>query len=282
LPKLRPSNTEEESVIKDRNHAIGLLDSGVGGLTVAKEIFRQLPGERIVYFGDTVRMPYGPRPHAEVRGFARQIIRFLDTQDIKMVIVACNSATAAGLPHYQAEFDLPIIGVIEPGVRAALKYTRTRRVGVIGTTGTIASGAYERSIKAIDPEAAVISRACPLFVLLVENDLVDTPEALRVAEEYLKPLKEAEVDALILGCTHYPLMSHVLAKVMGPEVKLISSAEETAGEAAEVLRRLNLYQEQSKPVNRHRYFVSGNPAQFEGIGVKLLCQPVEAYQVILP
>ncbi len=282
MPKLKPSKKEEESTITDRNHAIGLLDSGVGGLTVAKEIFRQLPGERIVYFGDTARMPYGPRPHAEVRGFGRQIIRFLETQDVKLVIVACNSATAAGLPHYQAEFDLPIIGVIEPGVRAALKHTRTGRVGVIGTTGTIASGAYERSIRAINPEVTVFSLACPLFVLIVENDLVDTPEALRVAEEYLNPLREARVDVLILGCTHYPLMSHVLARVMGPEVKLISSAEETAREAEEVLRRLKLNQEEAKPANRHRYFVSGSPGPFESIGRKLLCRPVEAYQVILP
>jgi len=249
---------------------------------VAAEIFRQLPGERIVYFGDTARMPYGPRPQAEVCGFARQIIRFLETQEVKMVIVACNSAAAAGLPHYQAEFDLPVIGVIEPGVTAALKYTKTKKVGVIGTTGTIASGVYERLIKAIDPEVTLISRACPLFVLIVENDLVDTPEALRVTEEYLKPLRAAEVDTVILGCTHYPLMSHVLAQVLGAEVKLISSAKETAGEAGRVLCSLSLQQGQLKPTNRHRYFVSGSPTPFESIGRKLLCRPVEAYQVILP
>jgi glutamate racemase len=254
----------------------------VGGLTVAKEIFLQLPEERIVYFGDTARMPYGPRAHEEVRNFGRQIIRFLDTQDVKMVIVACNSATAAGLPYYQAEFTLPVIGVIEPGVRAALLHTKTKRIGVIGTAGTIASGAYEESIHRLDPQVKVISKPCPLFVLIVENDMVDTPEALRVAEEYLLPLRKAEVDVLILGCTHYPLMTHVLQKVMGPDVLLISSADETASEARDVLQSLNLNQPAGRQAVRHRFFVSGSPKPFEEIGRKLLSRPIEAYQVILP
>ena len=173
----------------NRDNAIGLLDSGVGGLTVVREIFARLPAERIVYFGDTARMPYGPRPHAEVRSFAKQIIRFLVTQDVKLVIVACNSATAAGLPYYQGEYDLPIIGVIEPGVRAAIRHTKVKRIGVIGTQGTIASNAYEQLIKHYAPDVEVFSQACPLFVLLVENELVDTPEALSVAETCLRPLK---------------------------------------------------------------------------------------------
>jgi glutamate racemase len=266
----------------DRNHAIGLLDSGVGGLTVVREIFSYLPGERIVYFGDTARMPYGPRPHKEVRSFVRQIIRFLDTQDVKLIIIACNSATAAGLPYYQAELDLPVLGVIEPGVRAALRHTKTKRIGVIGTTGTIASGAYEQSIRRLAPDVKVFSRACPLFVLLVENGLIDTPETVRVAEEYLHPMREDGVDALILGCTHYPLMSHVLEKVMGPDVKLISSAEETARDAKASLFNLGMNRLEEKQVARHRFFVSGSPGTFDKIGTTLLCQPVEAYQVFLP
>ena len=266
----------------DRNHAIGVLDSGVGGLTVVREIFRQLPEERIVYFGDTARMPYGPRPHEEVRDFVRQIILFLETQDVKMIIVACNSATAAGLPYYQTEFSLPILGVIEPGVRAALCHTRTKRVGVIGTTGTIASRAYEKSIGKLDSAVSVVSQACPLLVLIVENDLTETPEALRVAEEYLHTMREAEIDALILGCTHYPLMSGVLAKVLGPGVRLISSAEETAREAKEVLQNLALERAASAGEDRHRFFVSGNPSPFKAVGKKLLCREVNAYQVLLP
>jgi glutamate racemase len=263
------------------HHAIGLLDSGIGGLTVVREVFRRLPQERIVYYGDTARMPYGPRPHSEVRNYARQIIRFLETQDVKLVIVACNSATAAGLPNYQAEFSLPILGVIEPGVRAALQHTRSKRIGIIGTAGTIASRAYEKSIQALDPEVEVFSQACPLFVLIVENGLVDTTEALRVAEEYLRPMREAGVDVLILGCTHYPLMSHVLSAVMGPDVVLVSSAEETALDAHGILAGMHLHQNGTEPP-RHRYFVSGCPGIFAATGQKLLNTPLEAYQVLLP
>ncbi|MFW0861182.1 MAG: glutamate racemase [Dethiobacter sp.] len=265
----------------ERNNAIGLLDSGVGGLTVVSEMITLLPAERIVYFGDTARMPYGPRPHSEVRTFARQIIGFLENQDVKLVIVACNSATAAGLPAYQGEFALPVIGVIEPGVRAALQYTRTKRVGVIGTAGTIFSRAYEEAIYRLDPNVEVFSQACPLFVLIVENGLVDSPEAARVAEEYLQPLREAGVDVLILGCTHYPLMANVIRAVMGPAVKLISSAQETALEAQEILVRLNLLGSASAAA-RHRFFVSGSPGPFVEMAEKLLCRHIQAYQVTLP
>lgn len=265
----------------ERNNAIGLLDSGVGGLTVVSEIITLLPAERIVYFGDTARMPYGPRPHSEVRTFVRQIISFLENQDVKLVIVACNSATAAGLPAYQEEFALPIIGVIEPGVRAALQYTRTKRVGIIGTAGTIASRAYEEAIWRLDPKVEVFSQACPLFVLIVENGLVDSPEAFRVAEEYLRPLREAGVDALILGCTHYPLMADVIKAVMGPAVKLISSAQETALEVQGILARLDLSRPPSAAA-RHRFFVSGSPSPFVEMAEKLLCRQIQVYQVTLP
>lgn len=266
----------------NRNHAIGLLDSGVGGLTVVQEIFRHLPQERIVYFGDTARMPYGPRPHAEVRAFAKQIIRFLVTQDVKLLIVACNTAAAAGLDEYQSLYDLPVIGVIEPGVRAALRHTKNKRIGVIGTAGTISSGAYEKALQRFCPDIRVFSQSCPLFVLLVENNLVDTPEALCVAEEYLRPLKKAEVDVVILGCTHYPLMAHVISRVMGKEVKLISSAAETALEAGAILKKKNLLRTAGPDPVKHRYFVSGSPGSFVAIAEKLLGTQVEAYQVLLP
>ena len=226
-------------------------------------------------------MPYGPRPHEDVRYFVRQIIHFLETQDVKMVIVACNSATAAGLHYYQAEFSIPIIGVIEPGVRAALRHTKNKRVGVIGTSGTIASGAYEQLIEDIDPQVTVIARACPLFVLIVENGLIDAPEAISVAEEYLAPLRQAQIDTLILGCTHYPLMADVIAKVMGPKVKLISSAEETARESRVLLQKLNLSKPSNRPARRHRFFVSDSPNFFNNTGGKLLSMPINSYQVIL-
>lgn len=266
------------------NKAIAMLDSGVGGLTVVRETFMELPGERIIYFGDTARMPYGPRTHREVRRFTEEIMEFLCTQDIKMVVVACNSASAAGLPRYQGTFDIPILGVIEPGARAALQHTRSKKVGVIGTAGTIQSGAYERAIKALDPTVEVFSKACPLFVLIVENDLTEAPEACRVAEEYLTPLKEAGVDTLILGCTHYPLMEDVIGRVMGDGVKLVSSARETAREARGTLKSLGLLNPGPYPEDGcrsgHRFYCSGPPAPFEAIGKKLLKQKVKAYRVL--
>ncbi len=262
--------------------AIGILDSGVGGLTVMQEIYRLLPGESIVYFGDTARMPYGPRSHEEVRRFTLEIIEFLQTQEIKLLVVACNSATAAGLPCYQQRTNLPVIGVIEPGVKAALDYTRNSRIGVIGTTGTINSSAYQTALKSHRPDLHVTSRACPLFVLLVENDLVDSPEAERVAREYLDPFREADIDTLILGCTHYPLMSGLIQQVVGPRVHLVSSASATAGQVREILISQKLLNPLPYEQPRHRFFVSGIPAGFEQVGSKLLKREVKAYQVLFP
>ncbi|HOL16879.1 MAG TPA: glutamate racemase [Bacillota bacterium] len=261
--------------------AIGVLDSGVGGLTVVREIQRQLPHEGIVYFGDTARMPYGPRPYEEVRRFALEIIDFLISQEIKMVVVACNSATAAGITHYQKQCPFPVLGVIEPGVRAAIAHTRNNKVGVIGTTGTINSSAYKKALLREKADLQVVDRACPLFVLLVENNLVDTREALLVAEEYLQPFKKAGVDTLILGCTHYPLMAGLIQQVVGPGVKLISSAEETAAEVKAILTATNLHNPLRSSNPGYRFFVSGSPKPFEEIGTKLLRQPVKAYQVLL-
>jgi len=260
--------------------AVGVLDSGVGGLTVVKEIYRFLPHESIVYFGDTYRMPYGSRPHHEVRSFALEIIEFLQTQEVKMIVVACNSATAAGLSYYKGQVALPVTGVIEPGVRAALNATRNGRIGVIGTAGTINSGAYEEAITKAEPSVKVYSKACPLMVLLVENGLVDTPEAYRVTEEYLTPLKEEGVDTLILGCTHYPLMEGLIEKVMGDGVELISSAEETARETRDVLTSSSLLNPLNSSEPRHRFFVSGKPFSFQEIGKKLLEREVKAFQVV--
>ncbi len=262
--------------------AIGVMDSGVGGLTVVKEIYRYLPQESIVYFGDTYRMPYGPRPHQEVRKFALEIIEFLQTQEIKMVVVACNSATAAGLEHYRDELDIPVLGVIEPGIRAALSVTSNERVGVIGTTGTIGSGVYESIMNRLAPTVKVYSKACPMLVLLVENGLVNTPEAYRVAEEYLIPLKKEGVDTLIMGCTHYPLMEGLIREVMGEEITLISSAEETAREVGWLLEKQNLYNPLNSNGPRHRFFVSGKPFAFQEIGKELLGREIKAFQVIFP
>lgn len=265
----------------DSNKAIALFDSGVGGLTVVKEIFQQLPGEKIIYFGDTARFPYGPRPQEQVREFVFEIMDFLQTQEIKAIIIACNSATAAGLEYYREKTDLPLLGVIEPGVRAALARTKKGRVGVIGTQGTIESGAYLNVFRRLAPGMELYSQACPLFVLLVENDLVNTPEARQVAEVYLSPLKEKKIDTLILGCTHYPLMADVIQEVMGPEVQLISSAEETARETRETMMKKGLLNLSGTNDSRSRFFVSGPARTFQVLASKLLGESIKAYQVIL-
>ena len=267
----------------ERYKAIALLDSGVGGLTVVREIFKQLPHENIIYFGDTVHFPYGPRPHAQVRGFVNEIIAFFQAQGIKMIVVACNSATAAGLEHYESKVGVPLLGVIEPGIRVALKSTKTNKIGVIGTTGTIQSGAYQEVFNRLSGGGVrLFSQPCPLFVLLVENCLVESPEAKRVAEEYLKPLKEEGIDTLILGCTHYPLMSGVIRDVMGPGVKLISSAEETARETKAILEERGLLNAQSAAALQHRFFVSGPAKPFTDLVKNLLEKTIRAYEVTLP
>ncbi len=263
--------------------AIGVLDSGVGGLTVFQEIARRLPHEKIVYFGDTARMPYGPRSEEEVRGFVLQIIDFLQDQEIKMVVVACNTATAAGLPFYRERCDIPVTGVIEPGVRAALAHTGNNRIGVIGTVGTIRSSAYMKALQEAQPGAAlqIVARPCPLFVLLVENDLIDTPEAEKVAAEYLAPFSESAVDTLILGCTHYPIMSDLIQRTVGPKVKLINSAREVARDVKTILAGQQLLNTHPSADPGYRFFVSGNPKSFEEIALKMLRRRIKAYQVLL-
>ncbi len=260
--------------------AIGILDSGVGGLTVFQEMARLLPHEKIIYFGDTARMPYGPRADEEVRSFALQIIDFLQSQEIKMVVVACNTATAAGLPFYREHCDIPVMGVIEPGVRAALAYSGSGRIGVIGTAGTIRSSAYEKALLDAQPGLSIVARPCPLFVLLVENDLVETPEAEKVALEYLAPFKETAIDTLILGCTHYPLMSDLIQRTVGPGVRLVNSAEEIARDVKAVLTGQQLHNPIQCSNPGYRFFVSGNPHSFEEVAAKMLRRQIKAYQLI--
>ncbi|SES93051.1 glutamate racemase [Anaerobranca gottschalkii] len=261
-------------------YSIGLIDSGVGGLTVFKELAKLLPDERMVYFGDTARMPYGPRKPEEVKEFVLQIIDFLQTQDIKMVITACNTATAVGLEYYKNKLEIPVIGVIEPGAEMAVSMTKNKKVGVIGTEGTVKSGAYEKAIKGLDGSIEVYSQACPLFVLLVENNLIHTKEAKRVAESYLQPLKDEGVDTLILGCTHYPIMADLIGEVMGPEVTLVNSAEATAQLAKEILEEKEMLVKRDKlPI--HRFFVSGRTTGFNEVASKWLNKEIKAYRVLL-
>ncbi|HTE43939.1 MAG TPA: glutamate racemase, partial [Gemmatimonadaceae bacterium] len=219
---------------------VGVFDSGIGGLTVAKELIRQLPHESVVYFGDTARVPYGPKSPDTVRRYSREIAGFLRDQGVKSIVIACNTATAHALTALREEMAMPVLGVVEPGARAAVAATRGGTIGVIGTAGTIKSGAYERAIRAIDPNVAIIARACPLFVPLVEEGWTDHDATRLVAREYLAPMLDAKVDTLVLGCTHYPLLKALLHDVLGPDVRLIDSAEETAAETGRTLTAAHL------------------------------------------
>ena len=220
--------------------AIGVFDSGIGGLTVLKELLAGLPGESFVYFGDTARVPYGTKSVETVLKFSRENVTFLLDQSVKFIVVACNTVSAGAVPRLQKEFRIPIVGVIEPGARAAVKMSKSSRIGVIGTAGTIRSGAYQREIKSLDPRAEVFAKACPLFVPLVEAGWVDTPVTQAAADAYLGEFKERNIDALVLGCTHYPLLRGVIGRAVGEGVALVDSAVETAREVERSLDELGL------------------------------------------
>jgi glutamate racemase len=257
---------------------IGVFDSGIGGLTVAHEIIRQLPHESVIYFGDTARVPYGPKSPDTVRRYSREIVSFLRGEGVKAVVVACNTATAHALRSLRDEFDMPIIGVIGPGARAAAAASRRGNIGVIGTVGTIKSGAYERAIRRIAADARITARACPLFVPLVEEGWTDHDATRLVAREYLAPFVVADVDTLVLGCTHYPLLKPLLAGVLGPDVRLIDSAEETAAQTARVLGDAGLLAP-ATAVSSHRFIASDDPLQFLQLGQRFLGDAIEGVEI---
>ncbi len=253
---------------------IGIIDSGVGGLTVAKEIMRQLPHENIVYLGDTARCPYGPRTGEEVKAFTWELTRFLLTKEIKMLIIACNTATAVSLDEIQSELSIPVIGVISPGARTAIKRTDNQIVGVIGTEGTIKSGAYEKALKQINKQIIVHSLACPKFVPLVESGEYAGHLAEKMISETLKPLKNVPMDTLILGCTHYPLLEPLIKKEMGKQVNVISSGEETAREASTILyHHKMLNTSHDKP--EYQFFTTGSEIIFKKIASDWLITPIK-------
>ena len=243
--------------------AIGIFDSGIGGLTVLKEIVAKLPHENIIYLGDTARVPYGIRSPETVTRYSFENTQFLLSQEIKMLVVACNTASAISLEAVKKEFPLPVIGVLEPGARAAVASTKTRKVGVIGTEATIGSGAYEKAIKKLDPNVEVHSLACPLFVPLVEEGWTDNDVAALVAEKYLAPLRGTGIDTLVLGCTHYPLLKAVISGAVDPGITLIDSATETSREVAGVLDKLKWH---GQGEGNRKYYVTDTPARFEKIG----------------
>ena len=258
---------------------IGVFDSGIGGLTVVREIIRQLPNESIIYFGDTARVPYGPKSPDTVIRYSREIVDFLRSEGVKALVVACNTATAHALSTLKEENDLPVIGVIEPGSRAAASATRTGRVGVIGTQGTINSRAYERAIATVEPGATITALACPLFVPLVEEGWLDTEVTRMVAREYLTPIEQAEVDTLVLGCTHYPLLKGVIGGVVGRNVRLIDSAEETAAETGRVLAERGLAHDADNSA-RYRFIASDAPEQFLRLGRRFLGASIDRVETV--
>jgi len=255
--------------------AIGVIDSGVGGLTVAKEIMRQLPNEKIIYLGDTARCPYGPRSTREVKRFTWELTSFLLKKNIKMLVIACNTATAAALDEIRQELKIPVIGVINPGARAAIKHTKNYRVGIIGTQGTVKSGAYDRALLSLNSRLFVMSQACPKFVPLVESGEYSGPIAEKIVEEALKPLLGNHLDTLILGCTHYPLLEPIIKKFMGQEVSVISSGDETARETSAILQYNGMLDLDNKAAVEHEFYTTGSKSIFSKIASQWLEVPIE-------
>ena len=248
---------------------IGMFDSGLGGLTVARAVIDLLPHEDLLYFGDTGRFPYGPRPPDEVRGFALEIADLLVDEGVKLIVVACNSAESAAFYRTERHYDVPVVTVIEPGVKAALNATRNRRVGLIATEATVDSGAYQTTMSELGPDVDLSVRACPKFVDFVERGDTTSDALLATAEEYLEPLKTNDIDTLILGCTHYPLLAGVIRYVMGDGVVLVSSAEATANEVYATLLENDLLTRSDGP-GRHTFISSGDMQQFSELGRRFL------------
>jgi glutamate racemase len=253
---------------------IGVFDSGIGGLTVVRELVRRLPGEDIVYFGDTARLPYGTKSPETVMRFSRQNLEFLKEKNVKLIVVACNTASSVAMPALAEEEEIPVIGVLLPGARAAARATKNMRVGVIGTTATIRSNAYEEALKEMEPAIETWSFPCPLFVPLAEEGWLDNEIAHLTAKTYLEPLSRFGADTLVLGCTHYPLLKEVIGKVVGEGVVLVDSATETAAEVQEVLEQRDLRNDSGKD-GAIQVYVSDVPYLIKEIGERFLGRPIE-------
>ncbi len=258
---------------------IGVFDSGIGGLTVMKEIVEQLPGEDIIYFGDTARIPYGSRSKETVIKYVMQSIKFLMTKDIKAIVVGCNTASALALEEAKAAFDIPIIGVIEPGSRAAASSSQNKTIGVIGTEGTINSDAYQANIRRLLPTAEIIGVPCPLFVPIVEEGWENSDVADVAAQKYLLELKEHSIDTLVLGCTHYPALRYTISKIMGEGVKLINPAYETAKLTKDMLKEKALLNDKIEGGN-YKYYVSDAPDKFKRIGGNIVRRQIEEVEKV--
>ena len=258
---------------------IGIFDSGIGGLTVARAIYERLPHESTVYFGDTARVPYGPKSPETVRRYSLEILQWLLSQGVKAVVIACNTSTAHALRALQEATPVPVLGVIKPGARAAIEAGGGGPIGVIGTVGTIASDAYNRAIQALAPGLPVIQRACPLFVPLVEEGWFEHPATELVAADYLRELREACVRSLVLGCTHYPLLKPLLQRVMGPEVRLVDSGQATASALETILVTQALEAPRDSKAH-HRFIVSDDEARFRQVGSRFIGERLGKAEVV--
>ena len=253
---------------------MGVFDSGVGGLTVLHECLVTMPHEDFVYLGDHARLPYGPRPLAEVRQFAREIGTYLQSQGVKLVVNACNTATSAALPQLQEDLEVPVVGVITPEAHAAVQATRNRRIGLLATEGTVAAGRYAELVHALDAGAALVPVACPRLVPLIESEDPFGAETTEAVREYAEPLKAAGVDTVIFGCTHYPLIRPIFQRVFGRGVTLVFSAEETAREVAETLARKGIENADGRE-GSYRFLTTGDPEAFREMGARFLQLPID-------
>jgi glutamate racemase len=256
---------------------VGVFDSGMGGLTVLHECLVTMPHEDFVYLGDGARLPYGPRPAAELRRFAREIAGYLEREGVKLIVAACNSATSAALPQLQTRLAVPIVGVLTPEAHAAVQATRNRRIGLLATQATVASGRYEQLVATLDAGARVVAVACPRLVPLIESDDPFGGDTLAAVREYAAPLKAAQVDTVILGCTHYPLIRPIFQRVFGRDVRLVFSAEETAREVAETLARKGI-ENASAREGSYRFLTTGDTETFRAMGARFLQLPIAAVE----
>lgn len=268
--------------IDNKNAApVGVFDSGVGGLTVAREIMRQLPNENLVYFGDTARVPYGSKSRDNIIRYSRQIIHFLKTKGVKAIVIACNTASALALDVVREESDIPIIGVVEPGARAALQITQTKKIGVIGTEATVQSAMYGKIIKGLDPTVSVIGKACPLFVPLVEEGFAKHKVTEEIIDYYLASMKESDIDSLILGCTHYPLLRSRIRAYLGDKIQLVNPAYETAMDLKYILKESGM--ENAGKEGKHAtysFYVSDAADKFKQFANSILPYDIETTQQI--
>jgi glutamate racemase len=266
-------------IIKDKS--IGVFDSGIGGLTVVKRFLSSLPNENIIYFGDTARVPYGSKSNSTVIEYSLQDARFLINKNVKAIVVACNTASSVAIDEIKKIFEVPVIGMIGPGSKAAIKKTKNKKIGVIGTRATISNSAYSKRLKSYDDSLEIFEKACPLFVPLAEEGWIHHEATYKIAEEYLSELREKEIDTLILGCTHYPLLSDVIQEVIGKGVKLIDSGVASAEVVKEELKKGNLLSN-SKVKGKSEFYVSDIPAKFKEIAELFLGEPINDIHKVDP